>query len=94
LGGLGGHGDDRDVDAVAAGDLAQLANVENRHPAARLVADFLIGDVEQREISNPSRRNPGIVGEREPQVAGADDGDVQLAIEAENLAQMRFRSLT
>ena len=39
-------------------------------------------------ISKPSWRKPGIVGEREAEVAGAHDRDAQLPIEAEDLAQM------
>ena len=39
-------------------------------------------------ISKPSWRKPGIVGQRETEVAGAHDGDAQVAIEAENLPQM------
>ena len=42
-------------------------------------------------ISKPSCRKPGIVGEREAEVAGADDRDAQLAIEAEDLAQVALQ---
>ena len=42
-------------------------------------------------ISKPSWRKPGIVGEREAEVAGAHDGDAQLAIEAEDLPQVALQ---
>ena len=42
-------------------------------------------------ISKPSWRKPGIVGQREAEVARAHDGDAQLAIEPEDLAQVALQ---
>ena len=39
-------------------------------------------------ISNPSSRKPGVVGEREAEVAGAHDGDADAAVQPEDLPQV------
>ena len=39
-------------------------------------------------ISKPSWTKPRVVGERQTEIAGADDRDAQLAIETEDLAQV------
>ena len=39
-------------------------------------------------ISNPSSRNPAVVGQREPEVAGPHDRHAHAAVEAENLPQV------
>ena len=83
-----GHGDDGDADAVAARVLLQIVDVEDRHAAARLLADLRAQVVEQRHDLEALLTEAGIVGEREAEVAGADDRDAQLAIEAEDLAQV------
>ena len=62
----------------------------DRHAAARLLADFLLQRVEQRGDLEALLPEPGIVGEGEPEVAGAHDGDAQLPIEAEDLAEVPF----
>ena len=66
-------------------------DVVDRHAAARLLADLLLQRVEQRRDLEPFLAEARIVGEREPEVAGAHDGDAQLAIEAENLAQVALQ---
>ena len=52
---------------------------------------FSLSVSKSAEISKPSWRKPGIVGEREAEVAGAHDRDAQLAIEAEDLAQVALQ---
>ena len=86
------HGDHRDADAVAARDLLQLVDVVDRH-AARATAGRPSRSASSNSaaISKPSWRKPGIVGEREAEVAGAHDRDAQLAIEAENLPQVALQ---
>ena len=70
-------------------DLLQIVDVVDRHAAARLLADLRRSRCRTApQISKPSWRKPGIVGQRETEVAGAHDRHAQLAIEAENLPQM------
>ena len=55
-----GHGDDGDADAVASRDLLEIADVVDRHAAARLLADLRRSALSNSaEISNPSCRKPG-----------------------------------
>ena len=60
----------------------------NRDAAARLLADFRAEVVEEGQDLEAFLAEPGVVGQRQPEIAGADDRDAQLAIEAENLAQV------
>ena len=87
------HGDHRDVEPLAARDLLQLADVVDRNAASRFVADLLVRRVEQRGNLEPFLTEPRIVGQRQAEVAGAHDGDAQVAIEAENLPQMAAQIL-
>ncbi len=66
-------------------------DVVDRHAAARLLADLGALVVEERRNLEAFLAEARIVGEREAQVAGADDGDAQLAIEAEDLPQMALQ---
>ncbi len=93
LGRLGRHGDDGNRDLVARRDLAQLPDVENRHARARFLSDLARERVEQRRNLKAFLLKPGIVGERETEVAGAEDGDLEPAIEAENLPQVLLEIL-
>ena len=52
---------------------------------------FSLQGVEQRRDLEAFLAEPGIVGEREAEIAGAHDRDAQLAIEAENLAQVALQ---
>ena len=64
-------------------------DVVDRHAAARLAGRPSRSAMSNSAtISKPSWRKPGIVGEREAEVAGAHDRDAQLAIEAEDLPQV------
>ena len=56
---------------VAPHELPQLADVVDRHAAARLLPDLVAQVVEQRRDLEPFLAEAGIVGEREPEVAGA-----------------------
>ena len=85
------HGDDGDADAVAPRDLLQIVDVVDRHAAARLLADLLAQVVEERRDLEAFLAEARIVGEREAEVAGAHDRDAQLAIEAEDLAQVALQ---
>ena len=76
---------------VAARELLQIVDVVDRHAAARLLADLRAQVVEQRGDLEAFLPEAGIVGEREAEIAGADDRDAQLAIEAENLAQVALQ---
>ena len=71
--------------------LLEIVDVVNRHAAARLLADFRAQVVEERRDLEAFLAEAGVVGQRQPEVAGADDGDAQLAIEAQNLAQVALQ---
>ena len=60
----------------------------DRDAAARFVTDFLVGGVEQRGDLEAFLAEPGVIGERQAEIAGADDRDAQATIEAENVTQM------
>src|SRR4051812_5523761 len=78
----------RDANAVAARDLFQVGDVVNRHAASRLLADLLLQGVEQRRDLKSFLSKARIVGEGQAKVAGAHDRHPQLAIDAEDLAQV------
>src|SRR5439155_14066987 len=84
----GRHGQHRDADAVALYRLPEIAHVVNGAAAARLLADFGRLRVEQRGDLEAFLPEAGIVGQRQTEIARADDGDTQLASEAENLSKM------
>ena len=90
---FGRHGDHGDVDVLLAHDLLQLLQIVNRHAAPRLVADLGIGDVEHRHDLEAFALEARIVGQRQAEVAGAHHRDAQLAIEAEDLAQVALQVL-
>src|SRR5438445_2719312 len=66
-------------------------NVVDRHAAARFLTDLRAQVVEERDDLEAFLPESGIVGEREAEIAGAHDRDAQLAIEAEDLAQMALQ---
>src|SRR5262245_13522629 len=88
LGGGGGHGDDADADGVAPRDLLQIVDVVDRHAAARPLAHLRAQVVEERDDLEAFLAKARVIGQREPEVAGAHDRDAQLAIEAEDLPQV------
>ena len=57
-------------------------------PLARLVADLLVGRVEERGDLEAFLTESGIVGERQAEVAGAHDRHAQPPVEAQDLAQV------
>src|SRR3954470_18745363 len=83
-----GNRDHRDVQPIAAGQPLQLLDVEDWNAAALLVADLLVGRVEQRDDLEPFLAEPRIVGERQPEIAGTHDHHAKPAIEPEDLAQV------
>src|SRR5580765_8003036 len=87
LSGRGGHRNHRDADAVVLRHLLELPDVVDGDAAARDVPDFLVQHVEERYDLEAFLPEARVIGQREPEVAGAHDRDTQLAIEAENLAQ-------
>ena len=88
-----GHGDHRDADVLTLHDLLEVPDVVDEHPAARTASDLVPQRVEQRHDLEPIIAEPGIVGEREAEVAGAHDPDPDAAVEAENLAQVTAQLL-
>src|SRR5438045_1487836 len=83
-----GYGDHGNRDRVVPRELLQLVDVVDRHAATRLLTDFGAQVVEEREDLEPFLPKPGVIRQREPEIAGADDRDAQFAIESENLSQM------
>ena len=79
--------------AVALDDLLQLPEIEDWDAAPGLVADLGVSDVEQRDDLEPLPAEAGIVGKRQSEVAGAHHRDPELAVEAENLAQVTLEVL-
>src|SRR5947209_8168210 len=62
-----------------------------RHAEPRLLPHLLAQVVEQRGDLEPFHPKSRIVGQREPEVAGAHDRHAQLLIETENLAEMALQ---
>src|SRR5687768_7016666 len=83
-----GHGDDGDIQPLLPGHTLQLADVVNRDPASRLVANLLVGGIEQRGNLEPLLPEAWIVRERETEVTGTHDGHAQMPVESEDLAEM------
>ena len=85
---FGGNRDDGDADALLPHERFQVGDTMDGYAAARLLTDFGAQVVEERgnlEALSPKSR---VIGERQAEVAGADDRDVQLAIEPQNLPQV------
>ena len=87
------NGDHRNVEAFLLRNTLQLADVVDGNAASRFVPDLLVGGVEERRNLEPFLTEAGIVGERQPEVAGAHDRDPQVAVEAENLPQVAAQVL-
>ena len=62
-------------------------------PSARFLPDFAGERVEQRGNLKAFLLESRIVGQREAEVAGAEDGDLQPAVESENLPQVLLEIL-
>src|SRR5690606_10151407 len=88
LGRRGRHRDDGDADALGPHDLLQLPDVVNGHAAARDVPDLLVEHVEERDDLEAFLPEARVIRQGEAQVPGAHDRDLQLAVEAEDLAQV------
>src|SRR5678815_3565604 len=83
-----GHGDDGNVQPIAAHHPFQLLDVVDRYAAPRLVADLLVGRIEKCRDLEPFLTKPWVIGQRETEIAGTHDGHPQMAIEAENLPEV------
>ena len=73
LGRRGRHGDDGDADAVAARDLLQIVNVEDRDAGTRLLPDLRRQRVEERADLEAFLAKPRVVCQRQAEVARAND---------------------
>jgi len=83
-----GHGDDGDIQPIAAHHPLQLFDVVDRYAAPRLVADLLVGRIEECRDLEPFLTKSGVIGQRKTEIAGAHDGHPQMTIETENLPQV------
>ena len=57
------------------------------------MADLFIGGVEQRGDAEPFLAEARVVGQRQAEIAGAHDRNVQLAVEAQDLAEVAAQLL-
>src|SRR5688572_5078613 len=83
-----GHGNDRDIEPLAACQPLQVANIVNGHTAARFVANLLVRNIEERRNLKAFLSKSRIVGEREPEISGSHDADAQTPVESENLTKV------
>src|SRR5687767_10953861 len=88
-----GHSDDGDVEPPLFRHALQLLDVVNRHAAARLVADLLVGRIEQRGNLEAFLAEARVIGQGEAEVSGAHDRDAEMAIETQNLAEVAAQLL-
>src|SRR6188508_82881 len=82
------NGDDRDVEPFTPGDLLQFLDVVDGHATSRFVSDLLVGGVEQRGNLESFLAESRVIRQSQTEVAGAHDGDAQMPIETENLAEV------
>ena len=75
LGGAGRGGDDADGDAVVARRSARGRRAGGRRARPTSLADARRVGVEQRDDAEAARGEAGVVGQRVPEVADADDDD-------------------
>ena len=80
-------------DLLFRGDAAELLDVENRHAEARLLSHLIRQRVEERDDLEALLAESGVIGQREPEIAGAQNGDFQLALQAKNLTQVALQVL-
>ena len=90
---VGRYAEHGDVDLLAFDEALEFARVANRHAAARVLPDLLARGVEQRHDIEAVLAEAGIVGQRQPEVAGADDDDLDAAVQPEDLAQVALQIL-
>src|SRR4030095_4676979 len=83
-----GDGDDRDVEALAAGDALQLLDVEDGHTPPRFVPDLLVSRVEERGNFEALLPESRVIRQRQTEIAGADKRDAQPPVEPQNLTEM------
>src|SRR5215831_3742368 len=88
LGRRGRNGDDGDADAVTPRRLLKIADVVNGDAIARVLPDLRAEGIEEREDLEPFLTESRVIGKREAEVAGTDDGHAQLAVKAQDLSQV------
>src|SRR5262245_63246893 len=71
------HRDDGDIKPFTTRDAPQFLDVEDGHAAPRFVPDLLVGCIEERGNLEALLTESGVIGERQTEVSGADDGDAQ-----------------
>ena len=67
--------------------------ISNGQTAARFLSYLGHQGIEQRNDLKPFLAKSRIVGERQTEIAGAEDGNLQLQLEPENLAEMALQIL-
>src|SRR5205085_1448818 len=90
LRGLAGDGDDGELQVPQLCLARQVPQGEDRD-AFHLLAPFRGVVVEDREDAEPLLGESLVVKERGPEIAEADEGDLPLAVEAEDPLQLRFQ---
>ena len=84
----GRHGEDADDDVLVAHDVLQPTLVLDRRSAERVPDLGLVGVEDGRDV-DPVLGEDRRAGDRLPEAAGADQGDVVLALRPEDLADLR-----
>src|SRR6185503_5095296 len=87
------HSDDGDIKPFTTRDALQFLDVEDGHPAPRFVPNLLVGRIEERRNLEPLLTKPRVVGQRQTEVAGADNGDAQPAVEPQDLTKVAAQLL-
>ena len=85
---FGGHRDHGDADAFRRTIFFRSLMSWIGTPLATRWPTLALGVVEHRDDLEAFLAEPRIVGQRQPEVAGAHHRDAQLAIEAEDLPQV------
>ena len=93
LGGIRGHRNDRNADVLFRRNAPEILDVEDGDAAARLLPHLIGQRVEERDDLKPLLAESGIIRERQPQVAGAENRHLQLSFEAQDLPKVPLEIL-
>src|SRR5262245_47309778 len=85
---IGRYGHDGNVDVLFFHELPKLDRVVDAHARAGMAADLVSLDVEERDDGKAFLTESGIVGERQPEVARAENRYAHGPVEPENHPQV------
>ena len=87
------HGNHRNVEALLSRQSAQVLDVVDGHAASGFMPDLLVRHVEERGDFEALLAKAGVVGQRQPEVAGTHDDNAQAAIEPKDLTKIEAKLL-